>query len=129
MEEFTDMTKTFRLLLVLIGVLLFAVGLLLGQQMQRSKFDKYLRPGTVTQMDLLMLNANIGALSSFLSGAIGRLTTVPNTQTYAPTLFFRPACTCFEAYAPIPRGLMKQPLDQVREKLLDLVATAYPSLK
>jgi hypothetical protein len=38
------MRNTIWLLLAVIGVLVFGVGVLVGQQAQRSKFDTYLRP-------------------------------------------------------------------------------------
>lgn len=50
LESTRKMTKTFRSLLVLIGALLFVVGLLLGQQIRRSKFEKYLRPAAIVPM-------------------------------------------------------------------------------
>lgn len=51
------MTKTLRWLLTLVGLLLFALGLVVGQQIQRSKYDKYLRPANVVPMDISLLRA------------------------------------------------------------------------
>jgi hypothetical protein len=105
------MTKTFRFLLVLIGILLFAVGLLLGQQIQRSKFDKYLRPRVVTPMEIGVLRANIEAIS-------GRM------EFGVPTIYYDPSCACFTASAVITSDLMKKPLNEVRGTLLILAIKA-----
>ncbi len=110
------MTKTFRLLLVLIGVLLFAVGLLLGERIRSSKFEKYLRPTTVAPMDLALLRANLDMVRK-------------NTSLEVPTVYFDSSCGCFVGQATITDGLMKQPLDQVRAKLMAIAYIARESLR
>ncbi len=114
-EATRKMTKTFRLLLLLIGVLLFAVGLLLGQQVPRSKFDKYLRPNAVTRMEIGVLRANIEAIRGFMEFGV-------------PTIYYDPSCACFTASAEITSDLMKKPLDQVRARLTFLALKARGSL-
>jgi hypothetical protein len=104
-----EMTKPVRVSLPIVGVLLFALGLLLGQQTQRSKFDKYLRPGGVTAMDLAVLRANVGALKSYASIEV-------------PVIYYEPSCACFLAKATVTSAMMTESLDQVRAKLL---TTAY----
>jgi hypothetical protein len=65
------MTKTIRLLLGLIGILLFTVGLLVGQQMRHSKFDKYMRPANVSEMDIAMIQANLDLIQSSMPSTQG----------------------------------------------------------
>jgi hypothetical protein len=103
------MTRTLRLLLAFTGVLLFAVGLLLGQ-IQRSKFDKYLRPTTVTSMQLAVLEANIEVIRNLLPSETG---------TGIPTVYFDPSCPCLLGTSLISSDLMKKPLDEVRHRLLN----------
>src|SRR6266852_5572137 len=98
-----EMTTT-RWLLGLGGLLLFALGLLLGQQIQRSKFEKYLRPATVAPMELSLLRANLDLVKSFTpAGQIEGL-------FEAPTIFFDSSCACFVARAVVTTDLMKSPL-------------------
>ena len=110
------MTKTLRLLLALVGLLLFAVGLLLGQQIAHSKFEKYLRPAGVTPMDLAVLRANVDAVRSFVSFEV-------------PTIYYNWSCTCFVAHATITSELMKEPLDQLRTRLMATAQTARSALE
>jgi hypothetical protein len=105
------MTKTLRLSLVIAGTLLFAIGALVGQQSQRSKFNKYTRPASVTEMDIAMLRANIGVVRSFMSLEV-------------PTIYFDQSCPCFTAHATITSDLVGKPLDEVRAKLMALALTA-----
>jgi hypothetical protein len=105
------MTKTFRLLLVLIGGLLFAVGLLLGQQIGRSKFERYLHPSTATPMDVAVLRANINVVRSFMALDV-------------PAIYYDSSCACFTAHATITSDLMKEPLDTVRSKLMSIARIA-----
>ena len=53
------MTRSMSLLLALVFVLTTAVGVLVRQQIQRSKFEKYLQPTNVTSMQLGVLEANL----------------------------------------------------------------------
>jgi hypothetical protein len=108
------MTKTFRFVLLLIGVLLFAIGLLLGQQAKRSKYERYLRE-TATQMDIAVLRANIQVLRVFMP---------PET----PTIYYEPSCPCVMARSTMPSEWAKEPLDKVRAKLMGLAITALWAL-
>jgi hypothetical protein len=72
------MTKAIKLLLLLIGVLLFAVGLLLGEQIRHAKFDKYLRRTAVKAMETALIRANIGVISHFLPAKV-------------PTVYLKPS--------------------------------------
>jgi hypothetical protein len=117
------MTHTLRWLLVLGGLLLFALGLLLGQQMQRSKFERYLLPTAVAPMDLSLLRANLDLVRSFTPvGQIDGLFEVP-------ILFYDSSCTCFSAHVTVTTDLMKSPLDQVRGKMMATVMLARRSLQ
>ena len=89
------MTKMFRLSLVFTGALLFAVGVIVGQQAQRSKFDRYLRPASVTAMEVAMLKANIGVIRSSMSLDV-------------PTIYYDQSCSCFTAHATVTSELTKK---------------------
>ena len=108
MEEPTGMTKTFRLLLAIVGVLLFTVGLLVGDQVRYSRFEKYLRPNTVAPMQLAMLQANMDIIRD----------RVPAEDIAVPTIYYEPLCRCFSGTAWISGDLLKRPLDEVRQKLM-----------
>jgi hypothetical protein len=114
-EDKLKMTNTFRSLLAFIGALLFAIGVLLGQQGQRSKFDKYMRPASVTPMDIAALKANLGVVRSFMSLEV-------------PTIDYDPACQCFLAHASVTSELTKEPIDKVRVKLMGIAATTRRAL-
>jgi len=118
------MTRTVRWLLVLVGMLLFVLGLLLGQQIQRSKFDKYLRPATVAPMEISLLRANLDLVRSFtpVASQIAGLFDVP-------IISFDSSCVCFAARALVTTDFMKAPLDQVRGKIMATVQLASQSLK
>lgn len=110
------MTRTVRLLLVFIGVLLFAIGVLLGQQNQRSKFARYLQPESVTAMDMGLLRANIESLMDLASpGGF-------------PRIRYQASCQCFWANGIVSDELMKQPLDQVRGELMVRAGLARANL-
>lgn len=109
------MTRIFRLLLVFIGALLFAIGALIGQQSQRSKFDQYLRPASVTPMDIALLKANVGVVRSFMSLEV-------------PTIYYDQSCPCFTAHATITSELTKEPLDKLRVRLIGIAATTRRAL-
>jgi hypothetical protein len=104
------------MLLVLIGVLLFAVGLLVGQQTQRLKYAKYLRPGTVSSMDLAMLRANLELLRSYMPGDI-------------PRVYYKSACGCFMARSVVTSDQMKKPLDEARAFLMVKAILTHSALE
>ena len=99
------MTKAFRLFLLLIGGLLFVVGLLLGQQIRRTKFEKYLRPAATVPMDVAVLRANVDVIRSFM-------------QFDVPTIHYDWVCACFVAHSVVTSELMEDPLDKVRTTLM-----------
>lgn len=103
----STVTRSIRLLLMLVGVLLFVVGLLVGQEAHRSKFEKYLRPINVTQMQFALLEANIGVIRRYLSGS----------ETGTPIIEYDPSCMCFWSTTLVSTELMKKPLEEVRLKL------------
>ncbi len=109
------MTKTVRWLLVFIGVLLFAVGLLVGQQTRPSKFQKYLRPAEMSSMDLALLRVNIEIVRDNLTFEV-------------PRVHYDSSCTCFVAHSTVTSDLTKQPLDEVRGRLMALAAIARRDL-
>ncbi len=117
------MTKTFRLLLVPVGSLLFTLGMVLGQQIQRSKFDKYLRPATVAPMELSLLRANLELVRNFTPAS-----SIPGLFD-VPTISYDSRCACFVARAVVTTELMKGPLDEVRGKMMATVDLAMASLK
>jgi hypothetical protein len=98
------MKKAPQVLGLFVGILLFSVGLLVGQQTQRSKFDKYLRPTSVTQMQLTMLEANIKAMKLIIpdQGEMG-----------LPDISYDDSCRCFAAVVNVSGDLMKRSLDEV----------------
>jgi hypothetical protein len=116
------MTKNLRWLLVLVGSLLFALGLVLGQQIQRSKYEKYLRPANVVPMDISLLRANLDLVRDF--------TPAENIGLFGvPTIVYDSSCTCFVAHAVVTTDLMKAPLDAVKGKMMAAVELARQSLK
>ena len=94
------------------GVLLFTVGLLLGQQARVSKFEKYLHPVTTSPMDLALLRVNLEIVREKMN------------MTEVPTVAYYPSCACFKGRAVLPSGFMKQSLDEARGHLLSLAIIA-----
>jgi hypothetical protein len=99
------MTKTLQLLLALMGGVLFALGLLLGQIARPSKFDKYLRPAPVELMDLALLRVNVEIIRD-------------NMDFGVPTVTYDSSCACFAARAAVPSETINKPLAQVRATLI-----------
>jgi hypothetical protein len=88
-----------------------------GQQSQRSKFEKYLRPGTVTTMDIGLLKANIETVRDLASpGGF-------------PRISYDASCPCFSATAFISGELMKKPLNEIRSDLMILAGLARVDLR
>ncbi len=101
-------------------MLLLAIGVLIGQQMQRSKFDKYLKPTAATEMRLSLLEANLDVI---------RGASAWNDGLRLPEIYYVPACSCFWASTVVSAGLMNEPLDKARSVLMDNVITARVALK
>jgi hypothetical protein len=101
------MSRTLLLSFAFIGLLLFAVGLLVGEQVQRSKFDRYLQPTTATSMQIKLIQANLDVIRASVPASDDGIT--------APTVHYEPQCKCFEATATVLHDdLMKRPLEGVR---------------
>jgi hypothetical protein len=109
------MTKTVSSLLGIIGILTFTVGLLLGQQMRRSKFDAYLH-GSVTPMDIAVLRANTEVVRGFISLEI-------------PNIYYNASCACFTAHATVTSELAAKPLEEVRARLTARAQTVRRALE
>jgi hypothetical protein len=114
------MTKTALFLLACVGVLLLAVGVLVGQQMQRSKFDRYLEPRPVRDMQLLLLEANLDLIRDRIQVSDGVGVT---------TVAYDRKCACFLGTAMVYSELMNGPLDTVRYQLMKNAVWVRASLK
>lgn len=94
------------------GALLFTAGLIVGQTAHHSKFDRYLHPVEVTQMDPLVARANINVTRAYI-------------EPYIPTIEYDLACNCFSADSIVSIDLMNHPLDKLRGELLGTVGTVW----
>jgi hypothetical protein len=110
------MTKTVRAWLVLIGVLLFAVGLLVGQQTQRSKYQKYFRPANLTVMDFATLRTEIDMLEA-------------HSTEHVPSIWWDGLHARFVARVTVTSAELKQPLDELRRSWGLNASFAYEMLK
>jgi hypothetical protein len=91
------------------GMLIFVIGLLLGQQSNGSKFDKYLRPYSVTAMQMVMIDVNMELIRNHSDVA---------------TIYYDPACSCLAGSEIVPPDAMKRPFEELRHRLL--ADTVYP---
>jgi hypothetical protein len=98
-----------------LGLFLFVIGLLVGQQTQRSKFDKYLRGASVSQMQISILEANMDVIRAYLPLEV-------------PVIYYDQSCSCFPAHATIASEVTKKPFDELRSHLTVLVDTARSQL-
>jgi hypothetical protein len=96
-------------LLGLVGVLLFTVGVLVGQQAQRSKLGKYLQPTTVTAMQLALINANLDIIRSNVGAEDG---------VHVAEVYYDAATRSVRGFAVVNEELTRQPVAKVRERLL-----------
>ncbi len=110
------MTKPIRWSLGVFGALLFAVGVLVGQQTQRSKFDKYLQPRTVTDMQLALIDAQLDRI---------RDATPYESGVRVPEIYYDAKTRSVRAFTLVSDELTKQPLTKVRGTL---VLKAYGTL-
>jgi hypothetical protein len=101
--------------LLVLGSFLFAVGVLVGQQAQRSRFDKYLRAVNVSQMQIAVLETNMGVLRTFLPFEV-------------PKVYYDPSCSCVGAQATITSDETKKPFDELRAHLNALVETTLSQI-
>jgi hypothetical protein len=109
------MTRTIRLSVAL-GMVLFVVGVLVGQQIRRSKFEKYLRPATATTMDVAVLRANLEVIRGSMA-------------LDTPRIYYDSSRSCFVAHAVVTSELTKKPLEEVRTRLRILAAMARHALE
>jgi hypothetical protein len=98
-----------------LGLFLFVVGVLVGQQAQHSKFDKYLRATNASQMQIAVLEVNMDVLRAYLPFEV-------------PRIYYDSACSCFAAHATVTNELTKKPFDELRGHLTALVETARSQL-
>ena len=100
-------------LVVLVGLLVFAIGVVVGQQTHRSKFDKYLQTGSVTSMQLAMLYTNVEMIRDQLpiGGEVGVGT---------PEIYYNERAGSFTAFVNVTDQLTNKPVTQVRGMLLGL---------
>ena len=106
-----DLRHVTRWLLGFVGLLLFAVGVLVGQQAQRSKFDKYLQSTNVTAMQLALISANLDIIRQSTSSEIG---------VGVPEVYYDAKTGSLSAAAIVTDELTKKPVAQVRGTILGL---------
>jgi len=122
-EVFPKMTRSTSLLLAMVFVLTMAVGVLVGQQIQRSKFEKYLQPTTVTPMQLGVLEENLELIRDSVPS-----TSIPGVGI--PTMEYEPSCRCFVATATVfDEDLMKKPFSEMHALLMASAMFARMELK
>src|SRR5579863_2928636 len=84
---------------------------MVGQQAQRSKFDKYLQSTNVTAMQLALISANLDIIRQSTSSEIG---------VGVPEVYYDPKTRSLSAAAIVTDELTKKPVAQVRGTLLGL---------
>jgi hypothetical protein len=94
-----------------IGVLLFFVGVAVGQRIQSSRFDPYLT-STPKAMELAVLAANVGVVKDILSQQ------VDSTGIEVPTITYDPKAKKLRGRAVVNRNLVQQPVEKVKELLM-----------
>ena len=94
-----------------IGVLLFFVGIAVGQRIQSSRFDPYLA-STPKTMELAVLAANVGVVQGLLSDQ------VYSTGIEVPTITYDAKAKKLRGRAVVNRNLVQQPVEKVKELLL-----------
>jgi hypothetical protein len=111
-----DTRHVTRLLLGAIGVLLFAVGILVGQQTQRSKLDKYLQPTSVTSMQLALIDAQLDRIRDTMGNESG---------IRVPEIYYDAKTHSIRAYTLVFDELTKQPLAKARQTLFARAAATF----
>jgi hypothetical protein len=113
------MRSKYLLCTVAANTLFLAAGIAVGQRAGSSKFEKYLRPATPTEMDWITLRAEVGAI---------RLS-VPVDNFTAPKLTFDYKANRLEATVIISSDFEKGSLETVKTRILALYLLDYDSLK
>jgi hypothetical protein len=102
-----------------VSSLIFIGGFLAGQQ--RSKFDGYLHPVSVTKMDIAVIQAQLDIIRSLSQS---------NDGLGMPTVSYDQACHCFvSSVMIIGDEFMKQSLEQVQSKMIMRAGAAYVGIR
>jgi hypothetical protein len=108
------------LLSVVAGLVLFAAGIAVGQRLNASKFDKYLRPASRTEMDLIALETNVESIRSL----------VPMEKGISiPKVTFNYNEAQPQATVVISPEFEKGPLAAIRDQITEKYYLAYFQLK
>ncbi len=105
---------------MLIGVLLFFVGIAVGQRIQ-SRFDPYFT-STPRTMDLAVLAANIGVMRNLLDDQ------VYSTGIEVPTITYDAKAKKLRARAVVNKNLVQQPVEKVKALLSESSAKTMVSV-
>lgn len=99
---------------------LFTVGIAVGQRSTTSKFERYFRPASPTQMDLITLATNLQLV---------REQVPPSSGVSIPELFFNYQTGQPEAVSRISPDFESASLDNVKRKIIELYYSAYYGLR
>jgi len=109
-----------------IGALMFAVGVLVGQQAQRPKFDSYLTPRSVSDLQMQLIDTDLELIRDHLPSVDG---------FFVPAVGYDARRSCFWGKVRVSPALLKEPADSVRDKLLgealmtrDILRSRFPKI-
>jgi len=107
------------LYVILAGAALFTSGIAVGQRAGTSKFNKYLRPAAHTEMDWLMLEANVSSIRRWVEhgDGLGIPVTYFNLKEHRP-----------KARIVISDEQMHKPVESLREQISGAYDSTYSQL-
>jgi hypothetical protein len=98
------------------GVILFASGVAIGQRTNASKFDKYLRPTSRTDMDFIALEASVKLIQDVIPG---------NKGIFIPQVFFNYQEHRPQAFVSVTSEFEKGSLDTIKSQIIERYYLAY----
>jgi hypothetical protein len=105
-----------------IAVLLFFVGVAVGQRIQSSRFDPYLT-STPKTMELAVLAANVGVMKDLLNDQVF------STGIEVPTITYDTKTKKLRARAVVNRNLVQQPVQKMKDLLTSSWAKTIVSVE
>jgi hypothetical protein len=102
------------------SVLLLSTGVAVGQRLNSSKYDKYFKPATLTQMDIATLEANLNSLREAIPA---------DDNHFVPVVTFDTKEKTFKGFMGVSYRVESQPIEEIRKMIQLQYSLLYESLK
>jgi hypothetical protein len=116
-----------RLAAIVLGVaLLSALGITLGQRQAASRFDKYLRPASISAMDYAVLRANVDLIRP---GGLFYIGVPTPTISYNPVRDLFDAAVFYDKIGDQPVGVARARIENLAKNVLYVLRQYVPEVR